>query len=461
MPSPITWSGEQVVRIVGTGLHEDTLRIRPSDLEQRENRYRLRLPTLCITYADMKFANDIGGEQERWPGSAAYGPQFFDPPVVIDRADIERLTWIRGAERVTIGPKETVIEWFGFRELVVPRMRLSVSDPVEAGVEVVSSVIDVGEELRLDVAQYANGRLIGGVQVAKRHPDWKPPEEPTSYRLWIRVIDADRQQPFRKARLLLSQWDGKGFTPLESASTDPDGSLVRDERKPGELEAVSLAMKGWWAVPRVWRVLPGQQLNLLLEAARWCRRSTRSRPPGHAARVFVARYPLQPGDTPSTVAELFRYRDADERRRPGRHRPLGERDRAQPAGLVLHAGPDRRHARRNRTGLRCAPRPATDAGRRHRPDPRVPLEHEVVAVPGTESASGRKPCESTERPQRRGERMRPTEHTASEPLRGGWSGCRRARPRAVRPIVLVAVLLLLAGCDAAGDSNEIAAGKIT
>ena len=48
--------------------------------------------------------------------------------------------------------------------------------------------------------------------------------------------------------------------------------------------------------------------------------------------------------------------------------------------------------------------------------------------------------------------MRPIDHAASEPLWEPWSGCRRARPRAVRPIILVAVLLSLAGCDAADNS---------
>lgn len=391
MPSPITWSGEQVVRIVGTGLHEDTLRIRPSALKQRENRYRLRLPTLCITYADLKFANSIGGEQERWPASAAYGPQFFDPPLVIGPADIERLTWIRGAERVTIGPRETEIEWFAFRELVVPRMRLSLTDPVEAVVEVVSSVVDVGEELRLDVAQYANGRLIGGVQVAKRHPDWKPPEEPPFYKLWIRVIDADRQQPFPKARLVLSQWVRKRFTPLETPSTDRHGSVVREERKPGELEAVALAMEGWWAAPRVWRALPGQQLSLLLEAARLERAKYPGQVSGSRRKVFAARYPLQPGDTLATVAERFRYRDADEMLH------LGGRDRPQDVTELVLPGWYFTHAREGDTLDAIArdfgvPRgwPRTP-GRRHRPDPRVPLEYEIVALPGPDFVSGRKP----------------------------------------------------------------------
>jgi hypothetical protein len=388
---PITWSGEQVVRIVGTGLHEDTLRIRRSDLkQQRENRYRLRLPTLCITYADLKFANAIGGEQERWPASAAYGPQFFDPAIVIDRADIERLTWIRGADRVTIGPKETEIEWFAFRDLVVPRLRLSVTDPIEAVVEVVNSVIDVGEELRVDLAQYANGRLIGGVQVAKRHPDWKPPEEPRTYDLWIRVVDADRQQPLPEARLVLSRWDRKRFAPIEVTSTDGGGSLVRDGRTPGELEAVTVAMDGWWVAPRVWRALPGQQLNLLLNAVRL--EQTRY-PTDIAARrdVFAARYPFQHGDTLAAVADLFRYRDADELRE------LCGLDRAQVVTEVVLAGWYFTHSRDGDTLDSIAkdfgvPRGWPRApGRFHRPDPRVPLEHEIVAVPGPDFVSSRKP----------------------------------------------------------------------
>jgi hypothetical protein len=391
MPSPITWSGEQVVRIVGTGLHEDTLRIRPSGLKQRENRYRLRLPTLCITYADLKFANAIGGEQERWPASAAYGPQFFDPPIVIGPADIERLTWIRGAERVTIGPKETEIEWFAFRELVVPRLRLGLTDPVEAAVEVVSSVIDVGEELRLDLAQYANGRSIGGVQVAKRHPDWKPPEEPPFYKLWVRVVDADRQHSVPEARLVLSRWDGKAFTPLETASTDADGSVVRDERKPGELEAVALAMEGWWAAPRVWRALPGQQLNLLLEAARLKPVKYPGRDPASGRTVFAARYPLQPGDTLETVAELFRFHHVEELLHlGGLDRPHNVAELDLPDWYFTHArNGDTLDAIAKDFGVpRGWPR---TPGRCHRPDPRVPLEYEVVAVPGPDFVSGRKP----------------------------------------------------------------------
>lgn len=391
MASPITWSGEQVVRIVGTGLHEDTLLIRRSNLhQQRENRYRLRLPTLCITYADLSFANAIGGSQERWPTSAAYGPQFFDPPVTIPPSDIERLTWIRGADKVTIGPKETVIEWFALRDLVVPRLRLSVTDPIEAVVEAVNAVIDVGEELRIDVAQYANGRLIGGVQVAKRHPDWKPPEEPRSYDLWVRVIDADRQRSFPEARLQLSRWARRSFAPVESAITDGNGSVERAGRTPGRLEAVTLAMTGWWAAPRVWRALPGQQLHLLLEAHRLEPSAYPADVAGARREVFAARYPLQPGDSLPTVADLFRYRDTDELR------DLCGLDRDVTATEVGLVGWYFTHARDGDTLDSIAddfgvPRGWPRApGRCHRPDPLLPLEHEIVAVPGPDFVAGRR-----------------------------------------------------------------------
>jgi hypothetical protein len=390
MPSQINWSGEQVVRIVGTGLHEDTLRFRPSGTKQRENHYRLRLPTLCITYADAKFANSIGGEQARWPASSAYGPQFFDPPVVLGPPDIERLTWIRGAHRVTIGPKETEIEWFAFSELIVPRLRLSVKDPIEATVEVVSSVIDVAEELRVDVAQYANGRLIGGVQVAKRHPDWKPPKEPPFYDLWIRVIDGDGQRPLPKLAVALSRWDGKQFVVDETPRTDRTGSIVRHERKPGELEAAALAAEGWWSVPRVWRALPGQPMNVLLEAVRL----KSAKYPGRVVssrKVYAATYPLQTGETLATVAETFRYRDAADLLQDigSDHLPHANR-LALPGWYFTHAASgDTLDTISKDFGV--ARGWARTPGRRHRPDPRVPLEHEIVAVPSPDFVAGRRP----------------------------------------------------------------------
>lgn len=82
---------------------EDTLRVE-SNSREKERQFRLVLPTLCITYAKMDFANCIGGEKANYQASRSYGPAFFDPPVVINgAAEIERLTCIRGADRVVTG----------------------------------------------------------------------------------------------------------------------------------------------------------------------------------------------------------------------------------------------------------------------------------------------------------------------------------------------------------------------
>ena len=58
----ISWKGKHVFRIAGSRYHEDTLRI-DSVRAKGEELLRLVLPTLCLTYADMAFANAIGGEQ--------------------------------------------------------------------------------------------------------------------------------------------------------------------------------------------------------------------------------------------------------------------------------------------------------------------------------------------------------------------------------------------------------------
>jgi hypothetical protein len=121
----ITWQGSHNFKLNGCAVHEDTLRVK-SNYQKSERNLTLTLPTLCITYADMKFQNQIGGEQKLYPDSAAYGPVYFDPPVVINgEKEVERLTYIRGAERLEIGPKETKIEFHAWNELVIPRLRLS------------------------------------------------------------------------------------------------------------------------------------------------------------------------------------------------------------------------------------------------------------------------------------------------------------------------------------------------
>ncbi len=78
MSNAIQWKGQQAFYVSGTERADNTLRIAGA-APKTEALLRLVLPTLCITYADMTFANDIGGLQENWPGSAWYGPSTLIP----------------------------------------------------------------------------------------------------------------------------------------------------------------------------------------------------------------------------------------------------------------------------------------------------------------------------------------------------------------------------------------------
>jgi hypothetical protein len=402
MTTPIVWAGEQAFRVVGTNLHEDTLRIR-SNYDKAEDVYRLRLPTLCITYADMKFVNEIGGEQLRWPDSVIYGPQYFDPPVEINgQAEVERLTWIRGAHRVVIGPEETEIEWYAFQGVVIPRLRISENEPLEATLQVDNAIVHADRELLIDVAQYADGRNTGGLRVVKRHPDWRePPLRRPTYRLWARVLDFENHRPIVEARVALSRWDGDApspladngaFVPVEEAWTDGAGSIVRDERPADLLEAATLAMDGWRATAKVWRAQPDEPVNLLLTAARLKPTRYPARVRARTRTVYEAAYNLDPGDTLEWLAEAFRYRDVGELSGsnqvaaldPGAPIPL-------PGWYFVHAQPgDTLDDLAAAFSLdRGWPR---TTGRHHRPDPLVPLDHEIVAIPGPDFTVGRTPA---------------------------------------------------------------------
>lgn len=402
MTASITWKGEQSFRVVGTNLHEDTLRV-SSNYDKREELYRLRLPTLCITYADMKFVNDIGGRQLRWPDSAVYGPKYFDPPIEITgHAEVERLTWIRGAHRVVIGPKETVVEWRPYRGLVIPRLRIGEKEPIEALLQVDNAVVDVEPQLLIDIAQYADGRAIGGVRVAKRHPEWRePPQERPDYRLWVRVVDFENGRPLVEAKVALLRWKGeppspKGhrgeFVPLEEAQTDGTGSVVRDPRPAEVLEAATLAMEGWRATAKVWRAQANQPVNLLMTAARLERTKYPVRVPGAAREISVAAYSLDPGDTLEWLAESFRYKDVSELAGLNKVATL---DTGMPIPLpgwyFLQAQPGD-----TLEGLAKAfnvgPRWPRTTGRHHRPNPSVVIEHEIVAIPAHDFVAGRAPA---------------------------------------------------------------------
>ena len=274
MPTTYTWGGSHTFRLNGAAVHEDTLRIRSHDRKQ-ERMFKLVLPTLCITYAEMKFQNKIGGEQKNYPDSQSYGPLYFDPPVVINgESEIERFTYIRGAKKVTIGPRETIVEFPSWKELVIPRLRIDKKKPLDGFVHIPNTPIVVSEPLRIDVRQFADGRHIGGIRIEKRHPDWKPPQIAQTYEGWIHVLDGLSGKPLPKMRVDILHWDGKVKTPYgmggfrldESRFTDEAGTITFKERPSGELEAFVVRAAGRRSVARCLRPLPGQRLRLHLRS---------------------------------------------------------------------------------------------------------------------------------------------------------------------------------------------------
>jgi hypothetical protein len=395
MASPITWKGEQWFKVVGTGLHEDTLRLRCNQGRQ-EATHRLVLPTLCITYADMKFANGIGGEQLRWPDSQVYGPTWFDPAVeIVGHDEVERLTWIRGAHRVVIGPKVTEIEWYDHQELVVPRLRLDTKEPIEALMQVQNVRIEQQVPMRVDVAQIADGRRIGGVSWEKQHPDYQPPRDRDGgYRLWIRVVDAATGGPLLRSRLALFHWKGDdergAFVPVETASADSTGSVLREDRPAGDLEAAVLAMPGWRAEARVWRALPGQPLTIVMHAHR-LQRVDRPKGLGGAQReLYRAEASLGPGDATGQLASRFGYEGAAELEMLNRGTKEENADQVLLPGWVFLTAREGDTLRGLAHELQVDPGHIRVVSRRHRPDADGLLPHEVIAVPTPEFAASHK-----------------------------------------------------------------------
>ncbi len=269
------WEGRQEFQLVGTDRFEDTLRIEADYGSQKESPLKLTLPTLCITYADLKFANSIGGEQEKFPASAAYGPSFFNPPVeILGLQEVEKYTWIRGAHRVVIGPQETEIEWYMWRTLVIPRLRLDKEKPITARLTGKGIPMAVEQELVIRVLQYADGRHIGGIRLEARHPDWQPADKPKEHDLWVRVINGETREAMPEVGLNLFRWEQKlattygqgGMALVETPYTNGQVTFHDPQRPSGELEAVTLRRPGWRAVARCYRPLPGEQVRLHLVA---------------------------------------------------------------------------------------------------------------------------------------------------------------------------------------------------
>ncbi|MCX6005696.1 MAG: hypothetical protein NTZ34_00320 [Chloroflexi bacterium] len=265
MPSvDYKWNGSQNFRMNGVAITEDTLRIK-SNYTKSELMLRLILPTLCITYADMKFQNAIGGEQLNYPDSRVYGPKYFHPPVVIGgEKEIERLTYIRGARRVEIGEKQTSIEFPSWKELVIPRMRLSKKDQAEIELQVPETTIQLSEPLKVDIRQYADGRQVGGVSLKKPHPDWTPKKVQQIYDISIHVIDGIKNNALPKMEVVAWHWDpaDKRFQLDKKYYTDEIGYIHDAARPSGELEAFVMHLQGHRAVVRCFRPLAGQKVRL-------------------------------------------------------------------------------------------------------------------------------------------------------------------------------------------------------
>ncbi len=422
--SAYTWSGVYVFRINGSALHEDTLRVR-SNYRKQEQMLKLLLPTLCITYADVKFQNSIGGEQENYPASRAYGPAYFDPPVEIaGERDIEKFTYIRGAERVRIGPRETVIEFPSWKELVIPRLRIDREKPAEAALHVPATGITVDEPLRISALQYADGRHIGGVSLEKRHPNWRPEKIRETYELWLRVIDGSTMQPLPEAMVDILHREPKaaapgGFRLDDRRYTGGDGTIHVPERPSGELEAFVVRMPGRRAVVRCLRPLAGQKVRFHMrvwplgeDGLRYVWKAADSLDrisglTGHtqqailslngledASRLkpgmeivlpcYAATYRMEQWDSFDEVGKRFGYRDAE--------------GLAEANGLTgpeaLDCGADIRlpgwrffYAREGDTledidALFGLPKGSTiTVGRVYHPDPRLPYPGETIAVP--------------------------------------------------------------------------------
>jgi hypothetical protein len=343
------WTGQQTIRLAGSGLKEDTLRV-ATTTPKTEIQFVLRLPTLCITYADLRFQNAIGGQQANYPASSVYGPAYFDPPVELNgEEEIERFTYIRNATRVVIGPKETVVEFPSWKELVIPRLRLDLKDPAEAVLGASQAAVRIDQPLVVLVRQYADGRHVGGATLEVRPPNYQPGAEKQVYQLWVRVLDANWNKGLPEVQVETWHWDDTGpgkFNLDGQYMTDAWGEVAAGERPSGELEAVSARLPGWRVTPRAFRPLAGQPVRISLRA--WKMKPAERRftweqgldleqmgercgmhgqdildlnklagpgdlQPGMRISLpcFEAALRIEPGDSPGQIAERFRFADPD------------------------------------------------------------------------------------------------------------------------------------------------------
>jgi len=363
------------------------LRIR-SNYRKQEQLLKLILPTLCITYADAKFQDGIGGEQLNFPASQAYGPAYFDPPVeILGEKEIEKYTYIRGAQRIEIGSKETVIEFPSWKELVIPRLRLDQKKPGDAFLVVPDTQIQVNEPLQISLLQYADGRHVGGVRMEKRHPEWKVSETKEVYNLWLRVIDGITLKPLPKVMVYILHWNPKastsygigGFDLDDRRYTDEHGCIIAPSRPSGELEAYVVCKPGSRAVVRCIRPMAGQNVRLHMRV--WPLKRDKKQV---ELQSYEATYHLEPWDTFDWVGKSFGYKNAI-----GLAKVNGLNSVEDLEKLVEIKLPDWHffYAQENDTlekfdkMFRLPRGSSISVGRVYHPDPRIPYTCETIAVP--------------------------------------------------------------------------------
>lgn len=392
MAEPIAWKGNQAFFVAGTD-HEDDALIIDACYQYKDLTLSLVMPTLCITYADQKFANAIGGVQKDYPDSAPYGPGYFNPPVVIDGSEaINKHTWIRGASRVTIGPSETVIEWHAFRRLVIPRLRIKAREKVKVVLGVPEVMISESEPFFTKVMQFSDGRHVGGVYITKRHPKWKPTPEANEYKLWIRAIDGETRRPIVRAKVGLYQWrmpkDGGGGFQLEAVWYTNEMGVVDIRSLPCSDKKLLIMERSPW-LPRTWRFrpLPGQDVRQIFRLWKGVGHKNGKKEPARqraAGAFYEPIYHVEARDTLKDLASIFCYKSAEELARAnnlGRPFKLYLDQALRLTGWLFiknrPAGPFERIDQEfclRRGWARAAQRTLHD-------DPGRAYEHEVVAIP--------------------------------------------------------------------------------
>lgn len=429
MNTQYTWSGNSSFGIEGTNHHEDTLRIENNYKQMgTELAFELRLPTLCVTYANMAFANAIGGLQRRYPDSTIYGQTHFNPPVTISgKEEVEKFTWIRGSHKVVIGPEETVIYWYPRETLVVPRLRIEEKKTVTAALAVNALPITVDKPLQIDVSQYADGRSVGGLSIVRPHPQWVPGTSEELYDLSVSVMDGETRQPVPEARVIVYRWDedtaaGSGhgtMTLADQKYTDGTGTARFEQRPSGKLETVVLDLSGRRAVSRSIRSLPGQKVQFNLNAWKmkedtiryrwragdtiWDLAALTSKPPEQILKMngisdlsilvpgleidlpcFVATYRMEQRDTIQWLAEAFCYKSVEELASVN---GLSDMLLLDESREIVLAGWHFFYARRGdsvekiETLFSCPSGWLRFVGRCFHPDPQVPMAPEVIAIP--------------------------------------------------------------------------------